>query len=346
MKTLETNRLLLRQFEEDDFASVQSYAGCKENIVFMPFGPNSVEETRAFISRSIAEAQKSPCANYQYAAVEKKTEKLIGACNLAINGNEAEIGWLVHRDYWRQNYGSEMGAALLQFGFEQLNLHRIIAHCDAENIASYKTMEKLGLRREGLFLEARPANKLSQAEYGDELSYAILKSEWETHNEIAYYNALPVVFDDFMDVPTLSDGEIALVCIAKSPANPEMKYVPAYQFAVCKAGEQIGEVNLRVGYAGGFNWHSLYYGGQVGYSINESHRGHGFAIRACRLLAPVAKFHGMEKLLITNNCTNIASRRVCEKLGARLLRVARLPEWHDLYKEGQRFINVFEWTVK
>jgi len=36
---------------------------------------------------------------------------------------------------------------------------------------------------------------------------------------------------------------------------------------------------------------------------------------------------------------------VCEKLGARLVRVARLPEWHDLYKEGRRFSNIFEWEV-
>ena len=53
----------------------------------------------------------------------------------------------------------------------------------------------------------------------------------------------------------------------------------------------------------------------------------------------------MKKLLITNAITNDASRRVCEKLGARLLRVARLPQWHDLYQEGRRFVNVFEWDI-
>lgn len=65
-----------------------------------------------------------------------------------------------------------------------------------------------------------------------------------------------------------------------------------------------------------------------------------------RLLLPVAKAHGMTKLLITNNDTNIASRRVCEKLHARFLRVARLPEWEELYQRGQRFINIFEWSVE
>ncbi|NLW18018.1 MAG: hypothetical protein GX033_10360 [Firmicutes bacterium] len=50
--------------------------------------------------------------------------------------------------------------------------------------------------------------------------------------------------------------------------------------------------------------------------------------------------------MITNDHTNHASRRVCEKLGARLLRVAPLPEWHELYQNGQRFVNIFEWDIE
>jgi hypothetical protein len=53
----------------------------------------------------------------------------------------------------------------------------------------------------------------------------------------------------------------------------------------------------------------------------------------------------MKKVLITNNHINIASKRTCEKLGAKLIRVAPLPEWHDLCKDGQRFVNIFEWNV-
>ena len=89
----------------------------------------------------------------------------------------------------------------------------------------------------------------------------------------------------------------------------------------------------------------LYYGGQIGYNIDEAYRGNGYASRACRLLRAVAKAHGMEKLLITNDVSNYASQRVCEKIPARLVRVARLPEWHELYQEGQRFVNVYEWDI-
>ena len=164
----------------------------------------------------------------------------------------------------------------------------------------------------------------------------------ELQKEIAYYNSLNVEFTDFIDLTEnieLSDGYVYLVCTEKNPAIPEKKYVPGYEFIICKGAEKVGYIHLRIGYS-----ERLYYGGQIGYGVHEKHRGNGYAVSACRLLEPVAKAHGMTKLLITNNHTNTASRRVCEKLGAKFLRTVAIPEWHDLYKEGQRHENIFEWS--
>lgn len=347
MKTLKTKRLTLRPFTQDDFAAVHSYASNPENIKYMIWGPNTENETQAFLDMAIKTAGDTPCKAYHYAAVLKESGKLIGACHLSPEGEEAEIGWILHRDCWRQGYGFEMANALLAFAFDDLGLRRIIATCDAENTASYSLMEKLGMRREGLFIEARPGVKGSDKKYGDELYYAMLKDDWDIEKEIAHYKSLPVVFDDFIDVPHLSDGVIYLVCMAKRPAQPEKKYCPSYEFAVCAGGEKVGDIGLRLGYSGfGPNESSLYYGGQIGYNIDEKHRGKGYAGRACKLVLPVAKAHGMTKLLITNNHTNTASRRVCEKLGTRFVRMVRLPEWTDLYKDGQRFMNIFEMSVE
>lgn len=341
LKTLETARLILRTFTPRDFDDVHSYASIPENSIYMEWGPNTAEQTRAFIQASISQAEENPCTNHQYAAVHKETGRLIGACNLAPKGDKAEIGWILNLDYWKQGYGPEMGKALLALGFDELKLRRITATCDAENYGSYRVMEKIGMRREGLFIQARPGNKLTKQKYGDELSYAILKEEWDIQKEIAYYNALPVAFHGFSELKELRDGNLYLVCTQKKPAIPEKKYVPAYEFAVCLGGEQIGHINFRLGYTDG-----LYYGGQIGYGIDEKYRGNGYAAAACRLLTPAAKACGMKKLLITNSQANLPSRRVCEKLGARHLRLARLPEWHDLYKEGERFVNIFEWSME
>ena len=345
MITLKTERLILRKYKTDDFEAVHSYGSSEENTIYMLFGANTEERTREVIRHFIDCSEVEPMTDYHFAVVLKENNHLIGGCSIVISDDEAEIGWLLHRDYWRQGYGTELARELLRFGFEDLKLHRIISHCDCENVGSYKIMEKIGMRREGVFIDARPPHKLSDRDYSDEFAYAILSDDWEVQKEIKYYNSLPIIFNGFIDVPELYDGVIRLVCTAKNPANPEKKYIPAYVFAICKGSEKIGEIRLRIGYGGGEYGDNCYYGGQIGYEVDEKHRGNGYAGRACKLITPVAKSHNMTKLLITTNQPNKSSARVCEKLGARLIRVARLPEWTQLYQDGQRYQNIFELSI-
>jgi RimJ/RimL family protein N-acetyltransferase len=154
---------------------VQRYAGCADNLVYMPWGPNDEAATRQFIAACAAAWEATPCPDHNFAVVWQ--DELIGGCNIAVHADVGEIGWVLHRDHWKQGYGPEAGAALLRFGFEQLGLRRIVATCDAENYGSYRVMEKIGMRREGLFRQARPAHKGATG-YGDTLSYAILCGEW------------------------------------------------------------------------------------------------------------------------------------------------------------------------
>jgi RimJ/RimL family protein N-acetyltransferase len=64
---------------------------------------------------------------------------------------------------------------LLKFGFQALNLRRVIAACHVDNHASYKLMEKIGMRREGHFIK----EKLHGNVYCDRFQYAILQEEWK-----------------------------------------------------------------------------------------------------------------------------------------------------------------------
>jgi len=156
---------------------------------------------------------------------------------------------------------------------------------------------------------------------------------------IEEFIALPCEFNGFID-SYLSNGEIHLECTKKSHADPIKKWVPAYHFDIMKDKEKVGIIDLRIGYTKG-----LYYGGNIGYTVEEAHRDNGYATEACKLIAPVAKAHKMRVLLISNDVLNIASRRVCEKLDAQHLERVALPEWTDLYKEGQRFSNIFAWHI-
>ncbi|MCL2376890.1 MAG: GNAT family N-acetyltransferase [Defluviitaleaceae bacterium] len=170
--------------------------------------------------------------------------------------------------------------------------------------------------------------------------YAIEESGKEVADEIARYNALSYVFEGFMDVTKLTDGELRLTCTRRHHVDFYGVQVPMYEFDIYWNSERVGNIRLRIGYSEG-----MYYSGQVGFAISEVHRGKGHALKACRLLAPVAKHHKMTKLLMTNTDGNIASYRVCEKLGAKFVRKAELPDWHDMHDEGHRYMNIFEWDL-
>ncbi len=340
MEARNTKRLRLRAYTMDDREDVHAYASDKEILTYMQWGPNTWEDTHAFLTMAIEASLKEPCSERHYAAVDQETGIVIGGCMLALQGDQAEIGWILHHDYWNKGYGTEMGQAMLELGFGELGLHRVVARCDSENQRSYRLMEKLGMRQEGTFLDARPAYKGSSRVYSDEAFYAILREEWLTRQEIAYYNTLPYQFTEFCNLKDLYNGEIRLVCLQKQEAVLAKHYLPAYHFAICKGSEKIGSVNLRIGYQD-----TLYYGGHIGYDVNEAHRGHGYAVQACEMLKPLALKHGMHTLLITNAVDNQASMRVCEKLQARKIRVARVPKDNELYRDGVKFVNIYEWNI-
>jgi len=105
---------------------------------------------------------------------------LIGACNLNLNKemNEGMVGWILHKDYWKQGYMTEAAKKLMSFGFNELKLHRIYGTCFAENYGSYRVMENCGMRREGFLIKSRKMNQ-PPYEWVDEYYYAILEDEWK-----------------------------------------------------------------------------------------------------------------------------------------------------------------------
>lgn len=139
---------------------------------------------------------------------------------------------------------------------------------------------------------------------------------------------------EFYDPGPLIDGDLELILKEARPAEPDRGYVPAYKFKMALVGrdEEIGGIDLRVGNTP----HLVLYGGHIGYGVNPEHRGHHYAARACRLLLPLARRHGLNPLWITCNPENIASRRTCELAGATLVEIVNVPEDTDLYLHGDR----------
>ena len=337
-QTIKTDRLTLRRIEFDDAEMMfRNWANDGEVTRYLRWMPHkNVDETRKIIQQWFDDYKN----DYTYHwGICLEDGEMIGSVGMIATEYDykADVGYCIGRNWWGKGYTSEAVKAVIDYMYTNTDIERIEAYHSAKNPTSGKVMLNAAMVYEG---HARHKYKNHEG-FQDSDMYGIIREMWEVQNEITCYNALPFVFDDFIEVPELSDGVIYLTCKEKTPAIPEKKWVPGYILDICKDGEAIGEVALRIGYTDG-----LYYGGQIAYGVDENHRGNGYAVRACHLLLPIAKAHGMIKLLITNNHTNKASMRVCEKLGAKLIRTTNLPEWHDLYKEGQRYQNIYEWIVE
>ena len=86
-----------------------------------------------------------------------------------------EIGWVLGREHQGRGYATEAAKSLVAYAFESLQCHRVIATCQPENVASWRVMEKLEMRREGLF---RKCIARASGEWWDEYFYAILAEEY------------------------------------------------------------------------------------------------------------------------------------------------------------------------
>ena len=172
-----TPRLILREYFEADFDGVHAYARDAETVRFMTWGPNKPEETRNFIQLAISQQSIEPRVHYHLVVALKESAQIIGGCGIHIHRPEhknAEIGYCFNRQFWRQGYATETMRALLEFGFETLQMHRIIATCDPLNIGSERVMQKNGLRKEAHFVQ----ELWQKGRWRDSLLYAILESEW------------------------------------------------------------------------------------------------------------------------------------------------------------------------
>jgi len=145
------------------------------------------------------------------------------------------------------------------------------------------------------------------------------------------------------NVDVIPGDQIVLCLVRDTPADPTKGWLRALDYAVTRAetGDTVGAINLRIG-----NTTSVVqYGGHIGYGIDPEWRGRRFAAKACSLLKPVAKAHGMDVLWITCNPDNWASRKTCERLGATLVEIVDLPPENDQYKRGERQKCRYRWTV-
>ena len=149
MPIIETERLILRQWNDSDRTLFAALNQDSEVMRYFP-RPLSVEESNAFVDKSIHQIRS---AGYGLMAAEiKSTHEFIGFIGLANPSFDAhftpctEIGWRLHRPFWKQGYATEGAKAVLTYAFEELRLESIVSFTALTNTPSIAVMKRIGMR--------------------------------------------------------------------------------------------------------------------------------------------------------------------------------------------------------
>lgn len=172
-------RIFLRAMRAEDMEAVHAYASQEIVSTHQPWGPNTWEETQAYIKDVLQDAAERPQNRFVFSVLLKDTEKVIGAGELWFNNYDnlsGEIGYVLHPDYWGKGLASETAELLLAFGFSEKRLHRIQATCAPANKNSQKLLERIGMVAEG---RIRDALRIKGG-WRDSLLYSLLEDEWRS----------------------------------------------------------------------------------------------------------------------------------------------------------------------
>ena len=142
--------------------------------------------------------------------------------------------------------------------------------------------------------------------------------------------------DRFDTIP--GENGMHLEIIEKYPGDDAL--LPFYFYDIYVLQRQVGKISIRIG----DNYHA-YYNGHIGYEVNEADRGHCYALAALRLVLPVARYHGMERIYITCDVSNTASRRTIERAGAKLLEITPIPTDYFAWYDGIEDHCIYELTL-
>lgn len=166
-----TDRLKLVPLGLQYLISTHEYASDLDNTKYMIHLPNTdIMETKSFLDKVQAEWQKCNPSYYEFAVLLEEVH--IGAISIYLNKDnaEGEIGWIISKKYWGNGYAVEAAREIINFAIRELKVGKFIAHCDSENISSYRVMEKLGF---SLADKIKGRKNKSSSEDREELMYLL-----------------------------------------------------------------------------------------------------------------------------------------------------------------------------
>ena len=174
---LESARLVLRRFADADLAPLLAYLNDPLVARYQTWESYTEGQARDVIERQKGLEPGAPGRWFTFAAELKESKALVGHVALSVkeaDQRQAEMGFTFAREYQGRGLAREAAEAVLDYAFTELGMHRVVAVTDCENERSVALLGRLGMRREGHFVE----NIWFKGAWGSEYLYALLRHEW------------------------------------------------------------------------------------------------------------------------------------------------------------------------
>jgi len=160
------------------------------------------------------------------------------------------------------------------------------------------------------------------------------------HNDNSAMNQSPPIETLPVSPDNLAFGQVRLRFVRVVPGDESRHFVPSYHFRIINAeGSDVGHINFRVG----DTEHVLVCAGHIGFEVLKEFRGRGYALEACRALAPFVRSL-YQAVTITANPDNHASIRTIERLGAIFFDEVTVPPHDPGFQRGSQRKKRFKWT--
>ena len=173
--TLETQRLVLRKFNESDLDDFFLYAK-SPNV-----GPNAGWKPHETKEESLKILNDFINGDEEWAIIYKENNNLIGGIGLHNDSmrtapNTKKLGYVLSEDYWGKGLMTEAVKSVMSYAFEELKLNLLSIEHYPFNIRSRRVIEKSGFKYEGIL---RYAKQVYDGAIYDVLCYSITKDEWK-----------------------------------------------------------------------------------------------------------------------------------------------------------------------
>lgn len=179
---LETERLILRDYREDDFSAYYKLKTDSRTMYYLQDLQIFTEEEAYEDFHIVLNDMKKPDRKFYFLHIElKDSHEQLGSIGYTVIDNTpmgkiVGSGYFIYPKFWGKGYTTEAFQRVIEFAFSANNVYRISAGCLAENVGSERVMQKCGLIKEAEHID----NEWHNGKMKTRLEYRLLKREWRT----------------------------------------------------------------------------------------------------------------------------------------------------------------------